>query len=149
MSNSTSVEQRFWSKVKIGKPDECWEWQAGQSGAGYGQIRIDHICRYSHRLAYEFTKGPIPDGKEVCHSCDNRACCNPAHLWLGSHMENMTDMARKDRVGTSKLNIEQVKEIRSLYASGKFTLLQLGMKYHVHLSTIAYAINGKNWNHVD
>lgn len=103
--NSTkhcSLECRFWSKVdKSGGPDACWNWIAkarAQGGTGYGMFTITNgKYKHAHRLAWELTNGPIPDGLHGCHKCDNVLCCNPAHLFLGSHQENMEDMIRKGR----------------------------------------------------
>ena len=88
---------RFWSKVKRGAPDECWEWQASRKPKGYGQLFINYHSAHAHRMAYQLTYGAIPDGMFVCHACDNPPCCNPAHLWLGTHRDNSADMVRKGR----------------------------------------------------
>lgn len=96
-----SLEERFWQRVDKRAPDECWEWIAGRTKAGYGYITAGprgsqrHV--YAHRLSYELAHGPIPDGKHVCHRCDNPPCCNPAHLRLGTHADNMADMKAKGR----------------------------------------------------
>src|SRR5690348_1907218 len=72
-------EQRFWAKVDRRGPGECWTWQATQTN-GYGQFKIDGKQRYAHRVSYELTVGPIPDGLQIDHLCRNRACVNPAHM---------------------------------------------------------------------
>ena len=92
---SATLRDRLWAKVK--KTDGCWMW-TGALRNGYGIInRCDKVPEYAHRLAYEFENGPIADGLCVLHTCDNRACVNPSHLWLGTKRDNTHDMMRKGR----------------------------------------------------
>lgn len=91
---------KFWANVRKG-PD-CWEWTGYKNQHGYGRA-MTTVARgiaklmAVHRLSYEHHVGPIPDGKVVMHSCDNRACVNPAHLILGTQSDNLQDMRAKDR----------------------------------------------------
>lgn len=85
----------FWKWVD--KSGECWLW-TGTTSEGYGRVRHGPKKLLAHRVAYELTKGPIPKGMEVCHSCDNPTCVNPAHLWLGTHRDNMRDAHQKGRI---------------------------------------------------
>lgn len=85
----------FWNKVAIG--DGCWEWQANRVGGKYGQFIRDGIPRQAHRVAWEITFGPIPEGILVCHHCDNPPCCRPDHLFLGTNKDNSQDMVGKGR----------------------------------------------------
>jgi hypothetical protein len=92
--------QRFWDKVE--KTDHCWEWIACKDEKGYGMFHYQGMPRRAHRLSWSFLNGDIPsifnDGKsEICHSCDNRGCVNPDHLFLGNHLINMQDMFKKKR----------------------------------------------------
>ena len=73
------------------------EWQGRKSFDGYGRIWVDGKEVGAHRAAYIKFVGEIPEGLYVCHSCDNRLCVNPDHLWLGTHQDNMDDMRRKKR----------------------------------------------------
>ncbi|MBN1837885.1 MAG: HNH endonuclease [Spirochaetales bacterium] len=96
-----SVGERFWSKVEIGAPDECWPW-TGAKTKGYGSLRVGDHAVYAHRLAYELTYGPIPEGRGfhgtvAMHTCDNPACCNPGHIVIGTQEENLRDMSAKCR----------------------------------------------------
>lgn len=84
---------RFWCKVKLAGADECWEWIAGKDKDGYGWFKRDR----AHRAAWIFFNGRIPEGFLVLHTCDNPPCVNPAHLFLGTQQDNMTDCLKKGR----------------------------------------------------
>jgi hypothetical protein len=92
----TAVSVRFWGKVDIRGEDECWPWLGGLKH-GYGRIQYLGVRWEAHRLAWTLTYGPIPKGLFVCHHCDNPPCCNPKHLWRGTHADNMADRNAKGR----------------------------------------------------
>lgn len=91
-----SVKARFWSKVDVRGPDECWPWTKSLS-SGYGTLKVGKNSYRSNRIAFFLSNGFIDDKLLVCHKCDNRKCCNPAHLFLGTYTDNMMDMVGKGR----------------------------------------------------
>jgi hypothetical protein len=147
---------RFWSKVD--KSGDCWLWTAALHDDGYGMFRTKSYGSMvgAHRHAWELTHGPIPEGMCLCHHCDTPACVNPAHLFLGTHAENMEDMASKGRAknqagklnGNVKLNEVDVLAIRARYAAGGIILKELGAEYGVSTNAVWRIVHRKSWRHL-
>lgn len=146
--------KRFWSKVDVCEHHECWEWQAYRHKRGYGQFSIHGRLWQAHRVAWVLTYGPIPEGLFVCHHCDNRGCCNPYHLFLGTNADNMADAGRKgllsnsnrgERNPSSKLTEDDVLDIRELYATGKWTQEELADEFGVYNTQISQVVTRKRW----
>jgi hypothetical protein len=121
---------------------------------GYGKFgngRKQHL--YAHRTAYERTKGPLAPGMYACHRCDNPPCCNPAHLWEGTHADNTADavakglMNRGEHNGSAKLTAAQVLAIRAQLATG-ITHTALSQEYHVSRALIGRIANRLAWAHL-
>jgi HNH endonuclease len=122
----------------------CWVWPAGTNGEGYGQVDHDTLA---HRAAYEAFIGPIPDGHLVLHHCDNRPCCNPFHLFTGTHADNTADMIEKGRQRNQypnpiALDVEAVADIKTRVARGE-TQRSVAAIYGVDPSHISRIVNGK------
>lgn len=142
----------------------CWEWQRA-TNRGYGIMQYKKARYRAHRFAYECFAGPIPEGLAVCHRCDNPACCNPEHLFLGTQADNISDAATKGRNGMqrhphrSHFNVyrhpvkrgdnhhkvtipdAELSEIFRLHAEGK-TGYEIAAAYGVHNSTIYRILRG-------
>jgi hypothetical protein len=151
MSRHKNTTRDFWNKVNKKSDDECWEWEGIILPSGYGQFKMNYIDYRAHRLAYELTHSSIPKGLLVCHSCDNRKCCNPKHLWLGTTQDNTQDRANKNRTaskelnGSCKLTSEDVEKIRSLYSFRKHIMKQLSNEFDVCYDTIFKIIHHIYW----
>jgi hypothetical protein len=147
-------EEKFWNQVDVGKNGACWIWK-GKKEQGYGKIYFKGKRRFAHRVAWELTNGSIPEGLLVLHSCDEPACVNPAHLWLGTQADNMKDMREKGRdvhgeqSPHSRLTEEQVKEILRIHGEGKLNMKEISKLVDVHYNTVRRIINREDWKHVD
>lgn len=164
------VAAMFWSKVAVtpGGRNSCWEWQGSRTAGGYGNTG-GHGYPHSlaHRVAWELARGPIPDGLWALHHCDNPPCCNPDHLYLGVHAENIRDRVTRDRTAAgehhgsrttpeatprgdghsnAKLTAADVRTIRAL--RGQVSEYQLAERFGVSRSTIGHVMQGTTWQHV-
>lgn len=139
-------DRRFWSYVSVG--GGCWNWLGTTSNSGYGMLgvggRKNFKMKYAHRISYEKHFGEIPHGMYVCHTCDNKLCVNPAHLWLGTPKENTGDGIAKGRIKriiSSKLTPDQVLEIHASTERGYL----LARKYGCSQSIVSQIRYGVRW----
>jgi hypothetical protein len=150
--------ERYTEKIPF---SDCHYWTGGLSRKnGYAAFHIrekgnrdNHKSFRVHRLIYELKIGSI-SGKHVLHSCDNPQCINPDHLHLGTHQDNMNEMVERkrnafgSRAGSVRMTEHHVREIRNLYASGKYTTRGLGLLFNVDGKHIWNIVNGKKWKSV-
>lgn len=147
-----TLEQRFWAKVDRGDPDACWEWTAAKVPRGYGRIFSSGRLIYSHRLSYELNVAPIPSGLDILHTCDHPPCCNPRHLFPGTHAQNMADKVIKGRQShgeqvATKLTDGDVLEIRRL-CEGDLSQETIGQLYGVTKQMVSLIKLRKAWGHL-
>ncbi len=125
----------------------CLDWAGPLSTKGYGMgMKSDGKYVRAHRLSYQLHVGPIPAGAHVLHRCDNRRCCEPSHLYLGTNEENILDKMERDRSG-KKLCKEKVACIKRRLACGE-TRLSLAADFGVNPSNITRIATGERWAHV-
>jgi hypothetical protein len=165
----------FWSHVDKKKPNECWVWTGCLTEKGYGHVRFLGKDWKASRLAWMLTKED-PGAFYVCHHCDNPACCNPEHLFLGTAKDNIQDMVKKGRHprnktgylpsgnnhhsrlhpevmargeqnGAAVLTEAKVLEILRLRSEG-MSLQCMARRFNVSKGTIVFIIQRKTWRHV-
>ena len=161
------LEERLFAKLSVKGEDECWEWTANKLGGGYGVFYLQGKTYYVHRLSYLLYRGEIPEGMLVCHTCDNPACANPKHLFLGTIRDNMADKIRKNRqakgvthamfgnghlmIGennpTAKLTDDQVRQIFNLKEQ-RLTQHEIGRRFGIRQATVSGLLHGKRYPHI-
>ncbi len=146
---------RFWSKVDMRGPDECWLWQASLNTNGYGRFKIaSYVNVTASRMALICTKGEEPEGMNVLHRCDNPPCCNPHHLFFGTVADNNADKIAKGRAysgdqsgaanGAAKLTDEQFALVVQRLKDG-WNNKQIAADLPIHHSTVSLIRVGRMW----
>lgn len=150
--------QEGYEKFVIKYPEGCWGWSGcAPKNPGYGQFRFSMKKERAHRASWIIHFGEIPKGMFVLHTCDNRICSNPDHLFLGTNLDNINDMLKKKRhkfmwqKGSknhmAKLNEEKVKEIRNRLSDGEIGR-RLAFEYNVDPMTISNIKHKSIWKNL-
>jgi hypothetical protein len=125
----------------------CWEWLQYVNPYGYGTVRVGKKKERAHRVSYVNYKGPIPKGLLVCHTCDNRKCINPKHLFLGTVQDNTNDRIKKHGPTRTKLRVGDVLRIRELASEG-IPQKYLMREFDISRRALSALINRRSWKHV-
>lgn len=140
---------------RSGGPTACWPWKSCVDGGGYGTVTIKNRQLGAHRVAWEEARGEIPPGLCVLHTCDNPPCCNPAHMFLGTHLDNANDREAKGRGKPCRgeaspsaiVTTNDVIAIRAARQNG-VTLATLAAKYGLTKQAVSLIGLRRNWKHV-
>lgn len=144
---------RFWRFVEVRGEDECWPW-IGSLCDGYGMITFFYKRIKAHRVSVYLSGRLIPSGLSACHSCDNRKCVNPSHIWLGTNAENVADRDAKGRCRSrgqsgernykTTLTNEKVFEIRADNRKHR----EIALDFGISKASVSDIKRGKNWKHL-
>lgn len=152
IKHRVSAKERFWRRVRRAGSDECWLWDYTRKR--YGEFRVvGRGAVLAHRFAWELAHGAIPAGMEVMHTCDVTHCCNPRHLRLGTHLDNMHDASVKRRMarprgelhGEAKLTWKGVRAMRRRYARGDVSQRSLAARFGVCQARVSLILRGLGW----
>lgn len=154
MSWKKNHKERFWCKVDIKDEEDCWEWQGAKDRYEYGVMGRDTKVVKAHRLAYEYANGEIPEPLCVCHTCNNRGCCNPNHLYLDTPIGNNNykiecgrqHYTRGENNGQAKLTKKDIMDIRTRVGNGERQKI-LASDYGVSKQAISLIVKGLRWSH--
>ncbi len=145
-----------WKRINKKSDEECWNWIGVISKTGYGHMRINYKHHLVHRIVYKEICGSIPEGMCVLHKCDNRSCCNPKHLYIGTYKDNSCDMINRGRKASqigeknnaSKLTNEEINQIKFLFSTGKYFQKELGKMFGVTQSNISCIVRDVTWKFI-
>jgi hypothetical protein len=140
--------RKFWDKVKRGTPEECWPWQGYKIKTGHGLTQYKSVSMYASRKAYILTHGPLLSTVCVNHRCDNAACCNPAHLYIGTRADNMIDRFGKipaDERGAGRKRVLSDEQLEALWEKRRngAPLKECAKFFGVHVATICRYITAR------
>lgn len=141
----------FWQHVR--RTDFCWFWTGSTNKAGYGV----HGAILAHRASWMLLRGELDSRRKLLHTCDNRRCVNPNHLYPGTQMDNVRDMLNRgrgvwragDKNHNAKLSEAQAKEIIALCKTGEHTKAAIGRRFGVTAVLIGHIAKGRAWAHLD
>lgn len=145
-----SLRERFEQKYQPVTETGCWLWTASLGPRGYGNFNRAGSIERAHRVSFELYVGPIPNDLSVLHKCDTPTCVNPAHLFLGTQLENVVDRqmkernARGERMATSRLTEHDVRMIRA----DDGTYADIARRFDVHQTTVRNVLLRKTWRHI-
>ena len=141
--------KHFAEKVDKRGTEECWEWKGEKSPQGYGITMAGGRLETAPRLTWQFFFGDIPKGQSVLHRCDNPSCVNPYHLFLGTQQDNIQDSYKKGRGTHQKLSWIEVRQIRELYPTGKFSQSVLAEMFGVTQGNISAVCRRRSYGYID
>ena len=158
IANMITLDSRFWAKVNKLGTNDCWNWTAHVSKSGYGWIYVgDKKATFAHRVCAVLggLLDSLDNPSHVLHKCDNRKCCNPSHLFIGTNADNVADRVSKNRSGSkpqpgelngmAKLSTADIIDIRRVYAQGGISQSKLAKMYDTQQSNISRVVNNKRW----
>ncbi len=155
------AKKKFFARVAKSKPNSCWMWKGALGRRGYGMVGLGYRMVYAHRVAYFLARGEDPVGPDtaILHTCDTPGCCNPKHLYVGSHLDNMRDCKSRMRHRYGERNeFAKLTEVDVAFIRASFTGVPgkknnptgcygLAKKFRVSYQTISRVVNGHTWRH--